>query len=87
MRGCTQLLEYVEGIPYPVRREVENLGKLHNTDRLVLFHGPGHFNVPAEELDLILHPLEHAIAAELSRSPCTYLYLNAHQAMPWSNGN
>jgi hypothetical protein len=70
-RGCAdiaKLFEHVKGIPYPVSGEAEYLRQFHYTNRLVLCHCPGHFDMPAEELNLLLHSLEHAIAAELSRS-------------------
>jgi hypothetical protein len=61
-RGCPdipKMFEHPQRIAYPVEREIQEFRELHDTDGLVCDNGFYHQEVPAEQINLILHLVKH----------------------------
>ncbi|OPX61650.1 MAG: hypothetical protein A4E34_01628 [Methanoregula sp. PtaU1.Bin006] len=64
----TELLENMEGITDTMRGQIKQLGKFHDTDRLMISNRLCYFEMPAEEFNFIFHLLYHRRPAPTLRN-------------------
>jgi hypothetical protein len=55
------MFEHPQRIAYPVERKIQKFRELHDTDGLVCDNSFYHQEVPAEQINLILHLVKHLL--------------------------